>query len=133
MYVNKDRGSTESLLRHVYSLGIRTIFLTVDAAAAGKREADERVGADETLNAPMSGAVAVNDKIGGGLGRIMGTYIDDKLNWSDLVWLRRVWKGKVVIKGVMGAEDAKRAANEGMDGIMLRYDFAKLLNALNLC
>lgn len=120
MYVNKNRASTESLLKHVYSLGIRTIFLTVDAATAGKREADERLGADETLNTPMSGATASNDKIGGGLARTMGSFIDEKLNWNDLVWLRRVWKGNVVIKGVMGAEDAKRAADEGMDGIVLR-------------
>lgn len=119
LYVNKNRSSTESLLQHVYSLGIRSIFVTVDAPAPGKREADERVRADETLNTPMSGATAVNDKHGGGLGRIMGSYIDDRLNWNDLGWLRRIWKGKIVIKGIMGAADATRAAKEGMDGIVL--------------
>lgn len=121
LYVNKNRSSTESLLQHVYSLGIRSIFVTVDAPAAGKREADERVRADETLNTPMSGATAVNDKTGGGLGRIMGSYIDDRLNWNDLGWLRRIWKGKIVLKGIMGAADAMKAATEGMDGIVLRY------------
>lgn len=95
--------------------------MTVDAPTPGKREADERVRADETLNAPMSGATAVNDKIGGGLGRIMGSYIDNRLNWNDLGWLRRIWKGKIVIKGIMGAADAIRSAKEGMDGIVLRY------------
>lgn len=95
--------------------------MTVDAPAAGKREADERVRADETLNSPMSGATAANDKLGGGLGRIMGSYIDDRLNWNDLSWLRRIWKGKIVLKGIMGAADAKRSAKEGMDGIVLRY------------
>lgn len=95
--------------------------MTVDAPVPGKREADERVRADESLSTPMSGARAVNDKTGGGLGRIMGSYIDDRLNWNDLGWLRRVWKGRIVIKGIMGAADAKRAAKEGMDGIVLRY------------
>lgn len=88
---------------------------------AGKREADERVRADETMRTPMSGTTAVNDQTGGGLARTMGTYIDDGLCWDDLVWLRRHWKGKVVLKGIMGAEDAKRAAREGVDGIVLRY------------
>lgn len=93
----------------------------MDAATAGKREADERVKADETLSSPMSGATVVNDMAGVGLGRIMGSYIDDRLNWDDLIWLRRVWSGKIVIKGVMGADDAKRAAAERVDGIVLRY------------
>ena len=132
MYVNKNRALTESLLSHVYSLGIGTIFLTVDAATAGKREADEKVRADETLSTPMSGATAINDKVGGGLGRVMGTYIDDKLTWNDLNWLRGIWKGRVVIKGVMGAEDARRAASEGIDGIVLRYGHVRDLNNLIL-
>jgi L-lactate dehydrogenase (cytochrome) len=119
--VNKDRAASETLLRQVYALGIRTVFLTVDAPMAGKREADERVRADETVSAPMSGTTAVNDGAGGGLARIMGTFIDDRLNWDDLVWLRGVWKGKLVLKGVMSAEDAMRAVQEGMDGIVLRF------------
>lgn len=106
--------------------------MTVDAATAGKREADERVRADETLSSPMSGAKVLNDKSGGGLGRIMGTFIDEKLNWDDLVWLRRIWEGKVVIKGVMCAEDARRAASEGLDGIVLRYE-VQILKLRNFC
>ncbi|KAI4162580.1 MAG: hypothetical protein LQ342_003811 [Letrouitia transgressa] len=119
LYVNKNRKSSEALLKRVWDLGIRTIFLTVDAPVAGKREADERVKADATLSSPMSGEKAVNDKHGGGLGRIMGSFIDPSLNWEDLKWLRGQWKGRVVLKGVMGAKDTKRAAKEGLDGVML--------------
>lgn len=107
------------LLGQVYSLGIRTIFLTVDAPVAGKREADERVKADETLSTPMSGTKATNDKRGGGLGRVMGQYIDSRLSWDDLPWLKKVWKGKIVLKGVQGHMDAQRAVKEGIDGIVL--------------
>jgi L-lactate dehydrogenase (cytochrome) len=67
----------------------------------------------------MSGAKAVNDKKGGGLGRIMGAYIDSSLNWDDLQWLRRNWDGKIVLKGIQSAEDAKMAADAGVDGIVL--------------
>ncbi|KAL8740531.1 MAG: hypothetical protein Q9190_006781 [Brigantiaea leucoxantha] len=122
LYVNKSRKSSEDLLKKVWDLGIRTIFLTVDAPVAGKREADERVKADETLSSPMSGGKAINDKRGGGLGRVMGSFIDPSLNWEDLKWLRRQWRGRVVLKGVMGAEDAKRAAREGIDGLVLRLE-----------
>ena len=67
----------------------------------------------------MSGARATNDKKGGGLGRIMGSYIDSSLDWDDLPWLRRSWTGKIVLKGIQNAEDAKRAADAGVDGIIL--------------
>ena len=121
LYVNRDRTKSEALLKQVWELGIRTVFLTVDAPVSGKREADERVKADESLNTPMSSMKATNDKKGGGLGRIMGSYIDSTLNWEDLKWLRRIWKGKIVIKGVQTAADARRAVKERLDGIVIRY------------
>ncbi|KAI9871141.1 MAG: hypothetical protein M1830_003277 [Pleopsidium flavum] len=120
LYVNKDRAKTEALLAQLRSLkNIAVIFVTVDAPVAGKREADERVRADETLSTPMSGSKAVNDKRGGGLGRIMGSYIDASLSWDDLAWLRRHWDGPMVLKGVQGAADAQRAMHEGLQGVVL--------------
>ena len=72
LYVNRDRGATEKLLAKLESASnIKAIFVTVDAAAAGKREADERVSADESLQSGY-GDKAKNDKKGGGYGRIMG-------------------------------------------------------------
>lgn len=120
LYVNRDRRKSELLLSQVWDLGIRTVFMTVDAPVSGKREADERVKSDENLSTPMSSMKAANDKKGGGLGRIMGSYIDSSLNWEDLKWLRKVWGGKIVIKGVQTAADAKRAVEERLDGIMIR-------------
>lgn len=119
LYVNKDRKQSEELLKKVRGLGVTAIFLTVDAPVPGKREEDERVQADESMRAPMSGAKALNDKKGGGLGRIMGSYIDSSLSWDDLPWLRRSWGGKIVLKGIQGAEDARKAAESGVDGIIL--------------
>ena len=119
LYVNKDRSQSEALLKKVGKLAISTIFVTIDAPVPGKREEDERVQSDESMSAPMSGAKATNDKKGGGLGRIMGSYIDSSLSWDDLPWLRSIWNGKIVLKGVQVAEDAKRAADAGVDGIIL--------------
>ncbi|KAI4102401.1 MAG: hypothetical protein L6R37_004412 [Teloschistes peruensis] len=122
LYVSKNRVASESLLRTVHDLGITTVFLTVDSPLAGKREADERVRMEENQPAPMmtgSKDKPVNDKQGGGLGRITGSFIDASLSWADLPWLRRHWKGKIVLKGIMCAADARRAAQEGVDGILL--------------
>lgn len=119
LYVNKDREKSEALLRHVHSLGIDTIFVTVDGPVQGKREADERVKADESLSTPMSGQKAKNDRRGGGIGRIMGNYIDPNFTWNEFAWLRRHWHGKIVVKGVQTWQDAQRCADEGMDGVFL--------------
>jgi L-lactate dehydrogenase (cytochrome) len=119
LYVDKQREKSEKLLRDVESLGVKAIFVTVDAPVAGKREADERVKADESLSTPMSGAKAKNDAKGGALGRIMGAYIDSSLSWSDLPWLRRSTNLPIVLKGVQTAMDARKAARLGINGIVL--------------
>ena len=67
----------------------------------------------------MSGAKAKNDKKGGALGRIMGSYIDPGLCWEDLDWLRTVTKLPIVVKGIMSVEDAVLCAEKGMDGIVI--------------
>ncbi|KAF4620100.1 hypothetical protein G7Y89_g14722 [Cudoniella acicularis] len=119
LYIDKQRHKSEALLKHVDELGVKAIFLTVDAPVPGKREADERVKADESLSTPMSGAKAKNDAKGGALGRIMGSYIDSGVNWEDLPWLRRCTKLPIVLKGVQTAMDAKRAMENGIEAIVL--------------
>lgn len=119
LYVDKQREKSEKLLRLVEELGFKGVFVTVDAPVPGKREADERVRADESLVTPMSGARAKNDAKGGALGRIMGRYIDASLSWDDLPWLRRSTKLPIVLKGVQTAMDARRAMENGIEGIVL--------------
>lgn len=70
LYVNADRSKTTQLLNSARSLGIRAIFVTVDAHVPGKREADERIAAEKVSSA-ISGAVASNDKKGGGMGKFI--------------------------------------------------------------
>jgi L-lactate dehydrogenase (cytochrome) len=121
LYVNKDRPASERLLDEAAEIGIRAIFVTVDAPVTGKREADERVKADAAalVAVPMSGAQASNDAKGGGLGRTMGGYIDSTLNWDDIAWLRRSTKLPIVLKGIQTAEDALMAAEYGLDGVLV--------------
>jgi L-lactate dehydrogenase (cytochrome) len=81
LYVNSDRSKTEALLRSAKELGVKALQVTVDAPIPGKREADERIAAENLVSA-VSGAVASNDKKGGGLGRVMAKYIDPTLCWE---------------------------------------------------
>lgn len=116
--MNSERHKTEELLRKAKELGVRAIFVTVDAPIPGKREADERISAGN-LSSPVSGAVASNDKKGGGLGRVMAKYIDSTLCWDDLAWIRRVAGLPIVLKGIQTASDARKAFEHEVEGIML--------------
>lgn len=119
LYVNKDRRKSETLLKHVRSLGIDTVMVTVDAPMPGKREADERVKMDEDITTPMSGMKGSNDDRGGGIGRLMGGYIAPDFTWDEFTWLRRVWDAKVVVKGIQSWQDAKMCAEAGIDAVLL--------------
>lgn len=120
LYVNRDREKSANLLRQCSeNPNIKAIFVTVDAAWPGKREADERVKADESLSVPMSPSKAQNDKKGGGLGRVMAGFIDPGLTWEDLKWVRAHTHKPLCLKGVMSADDARMAMEAGLDGILL--------------
>ena len=120
LYVNKDRAASEKLLKQAERCGMKAVFVTVDQPTPGKREADERAKADATALTPTpNGAVATNDAKGGGLGRTMGGFIDSTTNWDDIKWLRRATRLPIVLKGVQTVEDAIRAVNHGLDGILI--------------
>ena len=107
-------------MRRVWELGIRTLFVTIDAPVAGKREADEKVKAQEMIAMPMTGTRSREDGTGSGLTRTTGSFIDSSLCWDDLTWLKAQWPGKLVIKGIQSVEDAQIAAEAGVSGIVLR-------------
>ncbi|KAL9137555.1 MAG: hypothetical protein Q9175_001241 [Cornicularia normoerica] len=129
LYVNADRSKTAQLLHKARELGVKAIFVTVDAHVSGKREADERIAA-ENVSSAISGAVASNDKKGGGMGRLMGQYIDKTLSWDDIPWIQETSRLPVVIKGIQSAADAKKAVEYGVQGIMLSNHGGRSLDSV---
>ncbi|KAL1977937.1 hypothetical protein VTN31DRAFT_796 [Thermomyces dupontii] len=123
LYVSPDREKSAELLRLISSLPqVKAVHITVDAAWPGKREADERAKIDassKALQVPMSQAKAKKDKKGGGLGRLMASHIDPGLTWDDIAWARKHTHLPICLKGIMSADDAIRAMEAGVDGILL--------------
>lgn len=84
----------------------------------------QRVGGANTLDLSSGGAGS-----GGGGGVVTNAVasiesaerelMQSRLNWDDLVWMREQWKGRLYIKGVLGAEDAARAVDLGCDGVVV--------------
>ncbi|KAH7198384.1 FMN-dependent dehydrogenase-domain-containing protein [Fusarium flagelliforme] len=120
LYVNSDHEKTVELLKTVSGLGVKAIFVTVDAPVPGKREADERAAQEQTVKSAISGGESSKDKKGSGFGRLMAQYIDKALNWDDLGWIREASGGlPIVLKGVQTAEDVVKAAEYGVEGVLL--------------
>lgn len=122
LYVDKRKEKTNALLAKIKShKNVSAVMVTVDAAAPGKREADERVKADESIENPMQKNKPKNDKKGGGYGRLMAGFIDPDLNWDYISWLRSEigYDMPMLTKGVMSADDVKMALDVGLDGCVL--------------
>ncbi|KAF4335767.1 L-lactate dehydrogenase (cytochrome) [Fusarium beomiforme] len=120
LYVNSNHEKTVELLKTVRGLGVKAIFVTVDAPVPGKREADERAAQEQTVKSAISGGESSKDKKGSGFGRLMAQYIDKSLSWDDLAWIREASGGlPIVLKGVQTAEDVIKAAEYGVEGVLL--------------
>lgn len=79
LYVDRKRDKTEALMKKIEATGqIKGYFVTVDAAAPGKREADERSRAEVEVASGISGGKIQSDAKGGGIGRSVGGFIDPR-------------------------------------------------------
>ena len=118
LYVLKDRGMTERLVHRAANAGCKALVLTVDAPVSGRREADIRnefsIGAGISL--PHLEGIAGNAN-----SRVLDfeRAKDPTFSWDDLVWLLKISRCPVWLKGVMRSDDALRALDLGVSGIVL--------------
>lgn len=147
LYMMRDRELVSSLLQRAQDAGCETLIFTVDLPVAGMRHRDSRNGMlDGGLAGKMAKAwqlasrphwivdVALKGKphsFGNLLEQVsdpndlnefkafIDSQFDPTVTWKDIAWLRSRWKGKILIKGVMGAEDARAAVEVGADGVIV--------------
>lgn len=127
LYVYKDRGLTEELVDRAAAAGYRAIVLTVDTPVLGRRERDVRNG----FRLPEGVRIANFDHLEGKVAGIGGwregsnfwAYVHDlfdaSLDWSTVDWLRSRTALPVVVKGILHPDDARRAVEAGVDGIVV--------------
>ncbi len=145
LYVQKDRGLTKSLVERARDAGCPVLVLTVDLQVAGPRERDIRNGFTLPPRIDLSNIFDYASKLGwllrmasaprftfgnladpgGAPGKLMtlaekiGRNFDASVSWKDLAWLRSEWKGKLLVKGLLRADDAVRALEHGVDGVVV--------------
>ncbi len=126
LYVQRDRGATAELVRRAAAAGYEALVLTVDAPALGRREADLRHGF--SLPAPLTpGNLELSDATllagspaaASALAAQFSASTDPTVTWRDLGWLRSLSPLPIVLKGVLHPDDARRAADEGVDAVVV--------------
>jgi L-lactate dehydrogenase (cytochrome) len=146
VYAWRDRGLVEEMIQRAADAAYEALVLTVDTAVLGRRERDVRRGfslpptigpgtiIDGALHPgwtwrfvrsePIRFANVVGRDVGDGaspvtLSDYINTQFDPGLSWEDVEWLRSVWSGPVLVKGIQTVEDARIAADAGVDAIVL--------------
>jgi 4-hydroxymandelate oxidase len=135
LYVYKDRGATEALVRRVETAGCRALVLTVDAPLLGRRERDVRNRFAlppelEIANLHAAGYSRMPPVHGdSGLAAYVAELLDPALTWSAIGWLRSLTKLPVLVKGIVRADDAARAVAAGASGIVVSNHGGRQLDA----
>lgn len=128
LYIPTDRQKAIDLLRKVRKAGYKGLFITVDTAVLGKRTEDRRKQAEEALEdgkdhsttAQPIGAANTENEFSPAVGaRPVPGSLSPMVSWEDLEWIREEWHGPIVLKGIQTAEDAKLAAENDCQGILL--------------
>lgn len=139
LYLMTDRGYAGELVERARSSGYDTIILTVDTPVAGRRHRDVRNGLSipprltaRTLldmasyprwwfnlltTEPLEFATLSSTE--GTVADLIGRVFDPAITMDDLDWLRSVWPGRLVVKGIQTVADAERVHRHGADAVIL--------------
>ncbi|HEY6027672.1 MAG TPA: alpha-hydroxy acid oxidase, partial [Pseudolabrys sp.] len=147
LYVFRDRGFSEQIIARAQAAGCTALFVTVDLPMRGQRHADLKNGLEVPPRLTLRNAFDIATKPAWALrvlrgkrktfgniaaflhqkaqtgalaaGRWAQENYDPTLSWNDIAWMRKVWPGKLVLKGVLDAADAQKAADHGVDAIVV--------------
>jgi len=119
LYCYRDREVTRSLVERATAAGYRAICITVDLPRVGHRERDTRSGFHLPQHAQPANFAGVVSHSRDEFAAYIGSLVDPSLTWDLVPWLRSVTELPIVLKGIMTAEDAQRAAAHGVDGIIV--------------
>src|ERR1700687_4196703 len=145
LYVMKDRGFVRSLIERATAAKCSALMLTVDLQVLGQRHVDVKNGLsvppslkiDNLINMmtkPRWALSVFDDRrwfFGNLAGRVKGiqgvsslaqwviSQFDETLNWKDVEWIRSLWPGKLIIKGILDVEDARIATRLGATALVV--------------
>merc|ERR1712050_684265 len=113
------RSRSEEYVKKLEANGVKALFVTVDAPQLGRREKDMRnkytqQGSDVQGEDEDDGEVDRSQ----GATRAISSFIDPGLCWEDIPWIKSITKMSVLLKGIQCGEDAVKAYNMGLQGLV---------------
>lgn len=159
LYLLGGREAAEAGMERARAAGYSALVITVDTAVAGMRERDFRNGMKELLGGSFLAKLPYVPEIlahprwvaaflaDGGMPRlenivvpaqgpmklidVAAALVDAAVTWDDLRWIRKVWPGPVVAKGILTAEDAERAVDEGAAAVVVSNHGGRQLDSVS--
>ena len=154
LYTAKDRAIADDQVKRAADLGIQTLVITVDVPASGNRERNKRNGFGRPLKLSLATKLDalrhplwLKDYMTNGIAMLanwehyapvgssaeeVGEFVANQfpglLTWKDIEHFREIWSGNLVLKGIMRVDDAIRAAEAGVDGLMISNHGARQLD-----
>jgi L-lactate dehydrogenase (cytochrome) len=145
LYVMKDRGFVRALIERAIAAKCSALVLTVDLQVLGQRHCDLRNGMTVPPEIKLGNVIDIATKPGWALSILRGKrktfgnlaghvrgmenvrslaqwiagQFDPALSWKDVEWIRGLWPGPLVLKGLLDVEDAKRAAKTGAAALVV--------------
>lgn len=145
LYVMKDRGFVRSLIDRAAAAKCSALVLTVDLQVLGQRHVDIKNGLSVPPTLKIKNLINMMTKPGWvfsvlsskhwtfgnldghvkgmegvkSLAQWVGNQFDDTLGWKDVEWIKSIWPGKLIIKGILDVDDAKLAAKTGATALVV--------------
>jgi len=139
LYIMKNRSDSLAVIKQAKDNGFEALVLTVDTPVAGLRYRDNRNGLTVPPKISMNTVFAIARKPiwwlnlfttgklefaafrgwDKPLSQLAGLIFDPSTTMKEITWLRSVWKGPIIVKGIQNVEDAKAVAKLGVQGIIL--------------
>ncbi len=145
LYVMRDRDFIERLIERARAANVSALQLTLDLQILGQRHKDIKNGLTAPPKPTLTNLINLATKPRWCLG-MLGTkrrtfgniaghakgvkdlsslsswtadQFDPTLNWADVEWIKKLWGGKLILKGIMDVEDARLAASSGADALIV--------------
>ncbi|CAD5323019.1 unnamed protein product [Arabidopsis thaliana] len=130
IYVYKRRDVTAQIVKRAEKAGFKAIVLTVDVPRLGRREADikNKMISPQLKNFEGLVSTEVRPNEGSGVEAFASSAFDASLSWKDIEWLRSITKLPILVKGLLTREDALKAVEAGVDGIVVSNHGARQLD-----
>lgn len=133
LYIQHDRGFTESLVRRAEQAGYEALVLTVDAPTSGARDRERRTGVrlPPGVSAVNLAGMAPPPAAAAGPGRsaLFDGLLAGAPTWADVEWLLSITRLPVLLKGVLHPEDARIAASLGAAGLIVSNHGGRTLDS----